>query len=398
MSSSPDPKRAKTVSSNLSALSTPSQFTSPAISIAPRRPASGTSSRRQHASADPNFAFDIAMKENNFVCSGDLFKDVNLTSRIYDNIKLPNTVNDLEFIQWSSRVLGHPIAFADGCFSPDDPHNIALLKQPFFYLWRDHVLAYAAFESRSEMDLRTPIDALIRQAFDTRYREYDDESAMVVYRTEQEMCLPAVPPGTAKADAVVWSPFPSGFNDLVWGLPNAPVFSAESHRRHDMLATFVLEAKFHDKEAAVRQICFDLCSAQHQRRALGFESHQIYGALLVGNDFRLYSSKWAKKRVSIRPTTTVFNLRFFPNVLKLFVFLCQLADYIHNQVQGMGDELEKDEAGFKKRIRDAVWEPWRPWKHSSGPKSGAMSWQGGNLEGGMDDSMGEGDDDDDDGI
>ncbi|EKM76511.1 hypothetical protein AGABI1DRAFT_131333 [Agaricus bisporus var. burnettii JB137-S8] len=346
MSSSPDPKRAKTVSSNLSALSTPYQFTSPAISFAPRRPASGTSSRRQHASADSNFAFDIAMKENNFVCSGDLFKDVNLT-RIYDNIKLPNTVNDLEFIQWSSRVLGHPIVFADGCFSPNDPHNIALLKQPFFYLWRDHVLAYAAFESRSEMDLRTPIDALIRQAFDTRYREYDDELAMVVYRTEQEMCLPAVPPGTAKANAVVWLPFPSGFNDLFWGLPNAHVFSAESHRRHDMLATFVFEAMFHDKEAA-----------------------------------------------SIRPTTTVFNLRLFPNFLKLFVFLCQLADYIHNQVREMGDELEKDEAGFKKRIRDAVREPWRPWKHSSG----AMSWQGGPMEGGMDDSMGEGDDDSDDGI
>ncbi|KAF7761665.1 hypothetical protein Agabi119p4_9657 [Agaricus bisporus var. burnettii] len=57
------------------------------------------------------------------------------------------------------------------------------------------IFASAASESRSEMDLRTAIDALLRQAFDSRHRKYGGKSSQVVYRTEQELCLPAVPPG-----------------------------------------------------------------------------------------------------------------------------------------------------------------------------------------------------------
>ncbi|XP_006463638.1 hypothetical protein AGABI2DRAFT_120450 [Agaricus bisporus var. bisporus H97] len=187
------------------------------------------------------------------------------------------------------------------------------------------------------MDLRTAIDALLRQAFDSRHRKYGGKSSQVVYRI---VSSGSAPRGIANADAVVWSPIPSGFNYLIWGLPNAHVFCAESRRRHDLLATFVFEAKFQDKEAA------------HQRRALGFESHQIYGALLVGSNITLYSSKWTQKHVY----TIIFDLWVFSNLLELFVFLCQLADNIHNRVREISDELEKYEVGFTRRITDAVQE------------------------------------------
>ncbi|EKM76416.1 hypothetical protein AGABI1DRAFT_131244 [Agaricus bisporus var. burnettii JB137-S8] len=296
--------------------------------------ASRISSRRQIALRDRN-AFDDTMTANNFIYSEADFEDVKVTlsgSTTTSSFRLPSTT----LISFSGRsgfqATSDPIAFDDDRLSPDDPHDLAHLKQP------------------SEMDLRTAIDALLRQAFDSRHRKYGGKSSQVVYRI---VSSGSAPRGIAKADAVVWSPIPSGFNYLIWGLPNAHVFCAESRRRHDSLATFVFEAKFQDKEAAVRQLVLIYVLHSTSAARWDLKATRFNGALLVGSNITLYSSKWTQKHVY----TIIFDLWVFSNLLELFVFLCQLADNIHNRVREMGDELEKYEVGFTRRITDAVQEP-----------------------------------------
>lgn len=120
-------------------------------------------------------------------------------------------------------------------------------------------------------------------------------------RAEQELCLPAVTPGKVKADAVIWFPTPINLNlslTLI-GLHDASnVFSVKENKDHILLAAFVFEAKLTgDEDVGKGKICFDLCSAQHQRRAVGFSNHHIYGALLVGSTYTLYSSQWMKEGI-----------------------------------------------------------------------------------------------------
>jgi hypothetical protein len=58
------------------------------------------------------------------------------------------------------------------------------------------------------------------------------------------------------------------------------------------VVTFACEAKCNLLTAARRQLTFDLCSAQHQRRALGFENGRVYGATIVRDSLQMYCSRW----------------------------------------------------------------------------------------------------------
>ena len=58
------------------------------------------------------------------------------------------------------------------------------------------------------------------------------------------------------------------------------------------VVTFVAEAKCALFSAAERQLTLDLCSAQNQRRTLGFNDGNIFGATVVGNTLQTYSSTW----------------------------------------------------------------------------------------------------------
>ena len=80
-----------------------------------------------------------------------------------------------------------------------------------------------------------------------------------------------------------WDAFLSGLN-------NPYVFASELV--HGEVVTFVAETKCEETTAAQRQLTFDLCSAQHQRRALGFNDGEIFGATVVGNNLTIYSSTW----------------------------------------------------------------------------------------------------------
>ena len=61
--------------------------------------------------------------------------------------------------------------------------------------------------------------------------------------------------------------------------------------RNDVV-TFACEAKCSLLTAARRQLTFDLCSAQHQRRALGFKNGRVYGSTVVRNSLKIHCSKW----------------------------------------------------------------------------------------------------------
>ena len=58
------------------------------------------------------------------------------------------------------------------------------------------------------------------------------------------------------------------------------------------VVTFVAEAKCKDTTVAQRQLTLDLCSAQHQRRALGFDDAQVFGATIVDRTLSIYCSAW----------------------------------------------------------------------------------------------------------
>jgi hypothetical protein len=54
----------------------------------------------------------------------------------------------------------------------------------------------------------------------------------------------------------------------------------------------VSEAKRNAVPAAGRQLTFDLCSGQNQRRALAFKDGPVFGATVVGDSLRTYHSIW----------------------------------------------------------------------------------------------------------
>jgi hypothetical protein len=65
------------------------------------------------------------------------------------------------------------------------------------------------------------------------------------------------------------------------------------------LLTFAVEAKSKPSanDTFGHQLALYLCSAQHQRRALGFTNHIIYGLTLVGHIAKLFVSSWAQNTV-----------------------------------------------------------------------------------------------------
>lgn len=63
------------------------------------------------------------------------------------------------------------------------------------------------------------------------------------------------------------------------------------------VVTFACEFEVQDSSAASRQVTMDLCSAQHQRRALGFDDGLLFGATLVGSTLSMFVSEWLEDKV-----------------------------------------------------------------------------------------------------
>lgn len=88
---------------------------------------------------------------------------------------------------------------------------------------------------------------------------------------------------------------PGDWGLFLAGFENRHVFTSEDSFLR--VVTFVLEAKVSGAETSARQLTLYLCSAQNQRRALGFHDGYVFGATFVGHDFTLYVSRWQEDQV-----------------------------------------------------------------------------------------------------
>jgi hypothetical protein len=113
-------------------------------------------------------------------------------------------------------------------------------------------------------------------------------------REERDLFLPDSP-NTATADIIVTMPLPRDWGAHLRRLGNQYVFASEL--KLGDVVTFVSEAKCNNTVAAQRQLTLYLCSAQHQRRALGFDDGRIFGATVVRNTLTMYCSTWEDQKV-----------------------------------------------------------------------------------------------------
>ena len=58
-----------------------------------------------------------------------------------------------------------------------------------------------------------------------------------------------------------------------------------------------MEVRCNDTVTAQQQVALSLCSAQHQRQALGINNGLIFGATVVHQTLTIYSSIWRKETV-----------------------------------------------------------------------------------------------------
>ncbi|KAI0258233.1 hypothetical protein BC834DRAFT_104241 [Gloeopeniophorella convolvens] len=133
-----------------------------------------------------------------------------------------------------------------------------------------------------------------------------------------------------------------------------PRAAFSSHQANpELITTFVCEVKAEDEASAARRLALDLCSAQHQRRALGFEDGPIFGATFFPGCFRMYHSQWSPDTIVLR-TTTVFNTSNFIDFLSCCVFLCKLADSAYKPVQEMFLRWDTEEEALRKHARETA--------------------------------------------
>ncbi|KAF9477452.1 hypothetical protein BDN70DRAFT_896494 [Pholiota conissans] len=81
------------------------------------------------------------------------------------------------------------------------------------------------------------------------------------------------------------------------------------------IVTFIclVEAEFSQQERVARKLSLALCSAQHQRRALGFPDGPVYGVTLCGFQITMFSATWERNNFTSEDNITHV---LSPNVLK----------------------------------------------------------------------------------
>ena len=78
-------------------------------------------------------------------------------------------------------------------------------------------------------------------------------------------------------------------------LGNSCVFASEL--KLGDLVIFAMEVRCNDTVTAQQQVALSLCSAQHQRQALGINNGLIFGATVVHQTLTIYFSIWRKETV-----------------------------------------------------------------------------------------------------
>jgi hypothetical protein len=191
---------------------------------------------------------------------------------------------------------------------------------------------------------------------------------------EKDLYLPGLP-GKATADLFSTMDLPQDWDQYLHSLENSHIFSPLDIE--GKVVTFACEYKSHKQDiAASRQLSLYLCSGQHQRRALGFQTY-LYGATVVDTTLTIYVSRWeedntivctmplftfisANNDKVVYPTTHTFSLATFPEFLRCYIFLCNIADHAAANITEVFDEwaTRGGKENLKEIARTAIMNPW----------------------------------------
>ena len=175
---------------------------------------------------------------------------------------------------------------------------------------------------------------------------------------------------------------PRGWVKFLSTLKNNYIFASEQHV--DEVTTFACEAKCTVQAAASRQLTLDLCSTQHQRRALCFDDRPMYGATIVGDCLVMHSSEWVEDNVvsvtvlfvqlvlnsykMVYPLGPYFDLGTFPGFVECYISLCKVADHIAEGVSKDFQRWESEDAESKHQKALYAKSNGLPWRQEFKPK------------------------------
>ncbi|KAI0295349.1 hypothetical protein B0F90DRAFT_1927531 [Multifurca ochricompacta] len=310
---------------------------------------------------------------------------VTLFETFLNDIKYPRCIKDTKFIdlvslhenkkvaQWifaddGARYTHWVSHLKDDQLEDNDPYELEHYRHILLHCWDFH-----RHSSSNEAELRMGTDSLISSAFALRLKgKHHLRKGPVL----------ACTPWTAKADVIMSMVLPFDWVQFLMDLQN-PVFSSEANWEPNRVVTFAVEAKSKDHVSASRQLAMYLCSAQHQRRALGFEDGPLFGATVVGSILTMYISTWSDGEVDVSPGEPKFKLDNVSGFIICYMFLCRVADHSANEVENMIRKWETKggKEDIKQQNRDAIRSPWRL---QSSPRSQGDS-ESREMEDGVDD-------------
>ncbi|KAL5504678.1 hypothetical protein ACEPAH_7341 [Sanghuangporus vaninii] len=314
--------------------------------------------------------WDISARINGCRFDDSLFQENQVLETLRAGIKYPRAIREEKFVEWvvkndNKRCQDYktPLLYPyrvwlsvleETRFENSDIYEAGVLRTNLYKYW-DHHLRAIHKDNCHETEIRDGIEDMIELAFETRLTGYQ------TYRAEKDLFLPRSP-FTATVDSVTWMHLPEDWYKFLARELRDALYVFASEANHPLFViTFVCEYKVSDASAASRQLTFDLCSAQNQRRALGFDDGQLFGATIVGNTMRVYVSEWEGDEVVVTRTTTSFDLSIFHEFLNCYIFLCRLADLIGEGVQKVFAKWETVEGRqyLQQKNRDAAEKPWR---------------------------------------
>ncbi|KAI0296766.1 hypothetical protein B0F90DRAFT_1745007 [Multifurca ochricompacta] len=319
-----------------------------------------------------------AVSSRNNVILQDQIVDVPLFHKLLGEIKYPNCLRDTKFVEWVSPRQDKKVAtgtLTRGAFMymhwistlqvdrfhDHDPYELEQRRYTLVDCWDSRLSP--GYKLRNETELRRGTDPLIDSAFALRLQ------GKHIFGAERELFLPASP-WTAKADVITLMELPNDWSLFLTKLQNPQVFSSEAQGAPSRVVTFAFEAKSKDNDAASRQLTLYLCSAQNQRRALGFEDEPLFGATIVGSILIMYISTWSDDKVVVAPTELRYNLDNLHEFIECYIFLCKVADHSAGEVENVFQnwESERGKQDLKERNYRANQRPWRMRHKPEAPK------------------------------
>ncbi|KAL5483181.1 hypothetical protein ACEPAI_8410 [Sanghuangporus weigelae] len=314
--------------------------------------------------------WDVSARINGCRFDDGLFQENQLLENLRAGITYPRAILEEKFVEWVvkndnkryqdyKKPLLYPYrvwlsVLEEAHFENSDIYEARALRTNLYKYW-DHHLRAIHKNNCHETEMRDGIEDMIELAFETRLAGHQ------TYRAEKDLFLPRSP-FTATVDSVTWMHLPEDWYKFLARELRDALYVFASEANHPLFViTFVCEYKVSDASAASRQLTFDLCSAQNQRRALGFDDGQLFGATVVGNTMTMYVSEWEGDEVVVTCTTTSFDLSSFHEFLNCYIFLYRLADRIAEDVQKVFAKWETMEGRqyLQQKNRNAAEKPWR---------------------------------------